>query len=182
MLYKERDEEERKKFIEEIAEERVIDLVFVDESGIDHELVKQYGWGMRGEKVMGERIGKTHTRTSMIAGLCAGKILAPFCMKEHINGEVFYIWLREHLIPELKPNQMVILDNISFHKYEEIREELERAGCRLKYLPKYSPDLNPIEKYWAFVKEKIRKMHKEEVPFMEKLHNVSALKYITTLN
>jgi transposase len=156
-------------------------LVFVDESGIDHELVKQRAWSERGQKVIEERIGRTHTRTSMIAGLCAGKILALFCMKEHINGEVFYTWLKEHLIPKLRPGQMVILDNINFHHYVEIRMELEAKGCRLKYLPKYSPDLNPIEKYWAYVKEKIRKIYKEEDPFIEKLHKVLSLKYMSML-
>ena len=157
-------------------------MVFVDESGIEHELIKQWAWSERGQRVIGERIGRQRTRTSMIAGLCAGKVLAPFCMREHINGEVFYTWLKEHLIPKLRPGQMIILDNISFHKYDEIRERLEEAGCRLKYLPKYSPDLNPIEKYWSFVKEKLRKIYKEETPFMEKLHMVLAMNYITTLN
>ena len=118
----------------------------------------------------------------MVAGLCAGKILAPFCMREHINGEVFYVWLREHLIPELKPGQVVILDNINFHKYEVIKAELEEAGCRVKYLPKYSPDLNPIEKYWAFVKGKVRKMYKEETLFIEKLRRVLCLQYISILS
>jgi hypothetical protein len=181
-LYKERDEEERKKFIEEISKERVDNLVFIDESGIDHELIKEYAWSARGKKVTGERIGRHRSRTTMIAGLCAGKILAPLCMKEYINGEMFYGWLTEYLIPELKPGQMVILDNINFHKYDEIKRVIEESGCRLRYLPKYSPDLNPIEKYWAFVKDKIRKLYKEEIPFMEKLRGVMSLQYLTMLS
>jgi hypothetical protein len=112
----------------------VSDLVFVDESGIDHELIKEYAWSKRGQKVIGKRIGKTHCRTSMIAGLCNGKVLAPFCMKKHINGEVFYTRMREYLIPELKPNQLVILDNRNLHKYEEIRTVIENPRFICKVL------------------------------------------------
>ena len=157
-------------------------MVFIDESGIDHELIKQYAWSERGQRVVGERIGCHRTRTTMIAGLCAGKIIAPLCMKEYINAEMFYIWLTEHLIPELKPGQMVIMDNINFHKYDEIRRVIEEAGCRIKYLPKYSPDLNPIEKYWAFVKDKIRKLYKEETIFIEKLRRIMSLQYVSMLS
>ena len=60
------------------------------------------------------------------------------------------------LVPELKPGQYVVMDNVNFHKSETVEELIENAGCTLIYLPTYSPDLNPIEKFWANLKRKIR--------------------------
>lgn len=73
------------------------------------------------------------------------------------NRAVFEQWLSEKLVPELKAGQTVILDNASFHKSEKIREIIESAGCELKYLPPYSPDLNDIEHYWFPIKNRVRK-------------------------
>lgn len=72
-----------------------------------------------------------------------------------VDKKVFIAWLKELLVPTLKPNQVVIMDNASFHKGKEIREIIENAGCKLIYLPPYSPDLNPIENYWAVLKKYI---------------------------
>lgn len=64
------------------------------------------------------------------------------------------MWLKDFLIPELKPGQVVIMDNATFHKSEESQKLIERAGCRILFLPAYSPDLNPIEVFWANFKKK----------------------------
>jgi transposase len=66
-------------------------------------------------------------------------------------------WLDNFLLPLLKPGQVIIMDNASFHKSRQIREKIEKAGCELLYLPSYSPDLNPIEHWWHKVKTAIRK-------------------------
>ena len=68
------------------------------------------------------------------------------------NTEVFNTWLDKVLIPELCPGQIIIMDNASFHKSAKTRELIESAGCKLLYLPPYSPELNPIEKTWANIK------------------------------
>ena len=67
-------------------------------------------------------------------------------------------WFENQLCPVLKPGQVVILDNASFHKSRKLKELAEAAKCELLYLPPYSPDLNPIEKFWANLKAKIRKV------------------------
>lgn len=72
------------------------------------------------------------------------------------NTEVFNAWLSQVLIPELSPGQIIIMDNASFHKSAKTKELIEAAGCKLLYLPPYSPELNPIEKTWANIKGKIR--------------------------
>lgn len=67
-------------------------------------------------------------------------------------------WIKTHLLPSLKPNNVVIMDNAKFHKPKEIRELIESANCFLLYLPPYSPDLNPIEKFWAKLKNKVKRI------------------------
>ena len=73
------------------------------------------------------------------------------------NRTVFETWLETCLIPTLKPGQIVIADNATFHKGGRIFQLIEAAGCQLKYLPPYSPDLNKIERYWSWLKSRIRK-------------------------
>jgi transposase len=66
-------------------------------------------------------------------------------------------WLETYLIPTLKPGQILIVDNATFHKGGQIIQLIEAAGCQLKYLPSYSPDLNKIERCWSWLKSRIRK-------------------------
>jgi transposase len=93
----------------------------------------------------------------MIAGYCKGQILAPFTIEGACNRTVFESWLKTCLIPSLKPGQIVIADNATFHKGGRIIELIKAAGCQLKYLPSYSPDLNKIEQCWSWLKSRIRK-------------------------
>ena len=72
------------------------------------------------------------------------------------NAELFMAWVQEQLVPSLKKGQVVVMDNASFHKSLRIREVIEQAGCRLIYLPPYSPDLNLIEIFWANMKKWIK--------------------------
>jgi len=83
------------------------------------------------------------------------------CFKGTCNSDLFNVWLKEMLIPNLQPGQVLILDNVSFHRLEKTRTLVERAGCEILFSPPYSPDLNPIEKYWANLKVKIRKLLKK---------------------
>lgn len=72
------------------------------------------------------------------------------------NTQLFEIWAQKILIPELKKGQIVIMDNATFHKSERTKNLIEGAGCQLLFLPPYSPDLNPIEQFWAWFKGQIR--------------------------
>jgi transposase len=132
------------------------ELVYIDESGIDQYLQYPWGYGLRGDKVFGEISGKRFDRESFIAGKVGGKIIAPMCFKGTCNTELFNVWIEQVLTPELKPGQVVIMDNATFHKSHKTKELIESLGCRLLFLPPYSPDLNPIEKFWANFKAKIK--------------------------
>ncbi|WP_413469787.1 transposase [Sinorhizobium meliloti] len=80
----------------------------------------------------------------------------PFILDGPINGERFRIYVQQVLVPELKAGDIVILDNLGSHKGQEIRAAIRKAGARLFFLPKYSPDLNPIEKLFAKIKHWLR--------------------------
>ena len=92
-----------------------------------------------------------------MSGLCQGSFIAPLTFEGSCNRQVFEQWLEEMLIPKLRPGQIVVLDNATFHKSEKITQLVALAGCQLNYLPPYSPDLNKIEHYWFPIKNRVRK-------------------------
>ena len=75
---------------------------------------------------------------------------------EPTDGDIFLAYLEQVLCPRLRPGQVVIMDNLSAHKVEGVRQQIEAAGARLLYLPPYSPDLNPIEPAWSKLKQLLR--------------------------
>jgi transposase len=131
-------------------------LVYVDESGIDSYLHRSHGWALSHERTYGEVSGKRFARESFIAAKCSSKVLAPLCFQGTCNTLLFNAWVEQFLVPQLRKGQLVILDNATFHKSQRVKELIENAGCHLLFLPPYSPDLNPIEKFWAWFKSKVR--------------------------
>lgn len=115
----------------------------------------------------------------MIAGLNNRQIVAPMVFEGNCNKEVFEAYVKDILIKELKPGQIVVMDNINFHKTSKVKELIESVGCEILFLPTYSPDLNKIEHYWFKIKNSIRKVaHQFENFFyavFEVLRNVSTL-------
>ncbi|WP_341758093.1 IS630 family transposase [Candidatus Tisiphia endosymbiont of Ditula angustiorana] len=99
---------------------------------------------------------KQYQRTNIIAGLVNNKPIAPFVFNGTCNTELFNNWVEKFLIKELKAGQIVVLDNASFHKSKKTKELIESVGCKVIFLPPYSPDLNPIEKFWANMKKWIK--------------------------
>ncbi|NBV29598.1 IS630 family transposase [bacterium] len=158
LLYKERDENLRREFqerIKHIAKER---LVFLDESGIDTFVSRHFGRAQRGEKIQGEISGKRYARKSFIAAKVGSKIIAPMIFEGTCNSELFETWVEKVLVQELIPGQLIIMDNATFHKSAKTKKLIEQAGCQLLFLPPYSPDLNPIENFWAYLKKRIREI------------------------
>ena len=101
---------------------------------------------MRGKIVLGEISGKRFARQSVISALFQGKFLAPMCFEGTCDTSLFNAWLKQALIPNLIPGQVLILDNASFQKSAESQKMVEDAECKILFLPPYSADLNPIEK------------------------------------
>ncbi len=131
-------------------------LVYIDESGIEMGIHKEKSWSIKGKTVLAKKSGKYYERTNIIAGLVRNKSIAPMVFNGSCNTKVFNSWVENFLIKELKSGQFVVMDNASFHKSQKTRELIESVGCKIIFLPPYSPDLNPIEKFWANMKRWIR--------------------------
>ena len=150
--------ERRQEYLEILKTIEKESLVYIDESGINKALVKEYGWAKKGEKLFGKKTGNRFNRTNIIAALNCKKPIAPMVFNGSCDTKIFNCWVEKVLLKELKPNQVVILDNASFHKSEKTRSLIESVGCKILYLPPYSPDLNPIERFWAKFKKALQKI------------------------
>ena len=127
---------------------------------VDDNISIEYGWSISGKPSYGERQSFRSKRLTVLAAYhySTKELIALLEFEGYTNTEIFTDWFENQLCPELKPGQVVILDNASFHKSKKLKELAEAAKCELLYLPPYSPDLNPIEKFWANLKAKIRKV------------------------
>jgi transposase len=108
--------------------------------------------------VYGEVSGRRFARTSIVAAKCGDKIVAPFAFQGSMDAGLFEGWLEQVLIPVLEhiSRTVLILDNASVHNKLRLYELADDYGFRLIFLPPYSPDFNPIEKFWANVKNRMR--------------------------
>lgn len=156
--YVQRDEVKRAVFREHLGDPKAAHLVYVDESGMDERDNYGYGYAPSGERYYDLKSGQRQGRVNMIAGYRNGQLIAPFTVESSCNRVVFETWLERCLIPTLQTGQWVILDNATFHHGGRIAELIAATGCRVMYLPPYSPDLNRIEKCWAWLKSRIRKV------------------------
>ena len=130
-------------------------LVFIDETWTKTNMTRLYGWAPRGERLVDKvsrREGQNGRPATVRAALRNDRIEAPCVFDGPINGERFRAYVEQFLIPTLKPNDIVILDNLGSHKGKAVRKAVKAAGARLLFLPKYSPDLNPIEQVFAKIK------------------------------
>lgn len=115
------------------------------------------GWGPRGARVKAKApFGRWKTMT-FIAALRHDRIDAPCLFDGPINGQSFLAYVRDCLVPTLSPGDVVIMDNLGSHRGKLVRRAIRQVGARLLFLPKYSPDLNPIEQVFSKLKHGLRK-------------------------
>lgn len=120
-------------------------------------MTRRYGRAPRGERCLGA-VPHGHWLTStFLAALRQDGITAPCLFDGAINGETFRAWVEQFLAPTLRPGDIVVMDNLGSHKVDGIRQAIEARGASLRYLPPYSPDLNPIEQFFAKLKAFLRK-------------------------
>jgi transposase len=131
--------------------------LFIDETWASTNMARRHGRAPRGQRL---RVGVPHGHwktTTFVAGLRLDGIAAPFVLDGPINRTAFETYVERVLVPELRPGDIVIMDNLSSHKGSRVRELIETAGASLRYLPPYSPDFNPIENAFAKLKALLRK-------------------------
>jgi transposase len=131
-------------------------LVFLDETWTKTNMARLYGRSARGERVIG-RVPRGHWQTTtFLAGLRHDRIVAPLVLDGAIDGTTFLAWVEQFLAPTLDAGDIVVADNLGSHKVAGVRAAIEARGASIRFLPSYSPDLNPIEQLFAKLKALIR--------------------------
>ncbi len=112
-----------------MKEEKNEDLVYIDQSGMDNRDVYEYGWGLKGQRIYGQRPGKKRERISIMSGYHLGKLVAPFTGIGSCNVQVLIAWLTEMLLPTIGAGKKIVLDNASFHRCQLVREVVKPLGA-----------------------------------------------------
>ena len=130
----------------------------MDECGIAKYLFREYARALRGQKVLGKASGKKFQRINIIAGICQGKWVAPFVYDCSTDADLVEFWFEHCLLKEIKRGKYIVMDNASFHRKTRLIELAAAMNCKVIFLPPYSPDLNPIENKWAWLKHTLREL------------------------
>jgi transposase len=142
--------------------------VFLDESGAQTSMTRTRGRAPRGQRVVAKVPGGHWKIVTMIGAV---RISGPFATASIVgatDSDVFRTYVREVLTPQLRPGDVVVMDNLAPHKAAGVREAIAAIGAELRYLPPYSPDFNPIENMWSKVKGRLRSLATRTV---ESLHD-----------
>ena len=142
-------------------------VIYADESGFLDNIYNPSGWSKRGDKIFGERQGKRSKRTNLIMGQRKKEWLAPVLFRGSCTGLLVEEWLENHLFKELTKSSLIVLDNAPFHRKKILHEIANKHGHKILFLPPYSPDFNPIEKSFGFLKK--RRLYAPKNTTLEKL-------------
>ena len=175
MVAGERDEEARRAFQEAIGPVPVEKLVFLDECGFALNLHRLYGWLMGGGRLE-EDVPFQKGRLRSVVGAFSlprdGNPTGLWALWQRVgswNGRLFTLFVQEAVLPFVPRGSVLVLDNASIHKGALVHEAVEVAGCSLLFLPPYSPDLNPIELLWSWLKQIVRALAPRDDPQRQKL-------------
>jgi transposase len=150
-----------------IREQGLLDstkLVFIDETSVNTNMVRLYGRCPCGERLVDHvPLGQWKTMT-FVSALRHDGMVAPMLIEGPMNGELFLAYVEQCLAPTLKPDEIVMVDNVATHKVAGVAEAIEAAGATLRFLPKYSPELNPIEMPFSKFKAHLRKLAQRTIP------------------
>lgn len=133
-------------------------MIFVDESGFRLGSPPNYGWAPIGEKSPGKATHGDWCTMTMIGALALDGWRGFVTIDAATDGDVFLAYVQQELVPQLRPGDVVVMDNLNSHKGAAVLAAIGRAGADVLFLPPYSPDLNPIEKAWAKLKDILRRL------------------------
>ena len=131
-------------------------LIFLDESGAKTNMTRRYGRALRGQRVHAACPQGHWQTTTMISSIRLDGSTACMTIPGATDAEVFRVYVSQILCPTLHPGDVVVMDNLSAHKSEATLSLITQVGAQIRFLPAYSPDLNPIEKMWSKVKTLLR--------------------------
>jgi transposase len=155
----ERDELLRAAWKVMVAEEiDASQLVFVDEMGTNTSLSPLYAWAPKGERASCSVPRNRGPNTTLLSSMTLQGMGTSLAVEGTTNREVFETYVERVLAPTLRRGQVMVMDNLTAHKGERVKELIEQRGCELLYLPPYSPDFNPIEEAFSKIKALLRKV------------------------
>jgi len=154
----ERDEDARRAFRELVADLVAEELVVIDEMGSHIALTPLYSRAPKGERAIGSVPRNWQTNTTLISALTLSGIEAAMTLDGAVDTPAFEAFVEHVLGPQLRAGQVVLLDNLASHKGPRVRQLIEERGCRLLFLPSYSPDFSPIEQALAKIKQALRRV------------------------
>ena len=142
-------------------------LVFIDETAVSTNMARRFGWAPRGERCrMSVPFGHWKTKT-LVAALRWDRIDAPMTIDGALDGASFLAYVEQVLAPTLSAGEKVVMDNVRTHKIAGVKEAIEAKGASVLYLPRYSPDFNPIEKPFSKIKSILRRIAARTVEALE---------------
>jgi transposase len=133
-------------------------LIFIDESGAKTNMTRLYGRALGGQRVVDAAPHGHWSTTTMISALRVDGSTADMVVESATDGAAFLVYVEKFLGPTLKAKDIVVMDNLAAHKMAAIVKAIEATGAEVRFLPPYSPDLNPIEKMWSKIKAYLRKV------------------------
>ena len=131
-------------------------VVFIDETWAKTNMTRRYGRSERGGRLQAKVPCSRWETTTFLGAMRSTGFVAPLCVEGAINGQLFEGWVEQHLAKTLRPGDVVVMDNLSSHKSRRVRAAIEGVGAEVRYLPPYSPDLNPIELAFSKFKKLLR--------------------------
>jgi transposase len=146
----------REEFVAKISTVEPERLIFLDESGVTTSMTRLYARCLGGKRIHEATPGGHWKIMTILGAMSLGGMIATMTIEAATDAEIFLAYIEKVLCPALKAGDVVVMDNLSSHKVNGVRKLIQAAGAELLYLPPYSPDLNPIEKAWAKLKQLLR--------------------------
>jgi transposase len=142
-------------------------LVFLDETGASSRMTRLYGWGPRCQRVI-DAVPQGHWKTiTFVAALRLSGLVAPTVVDGPMNGDTFVAYVEQQLVKVLRRGDIVVMDNLKPHQRAGVRTAIEGVGAELRFLPSYSPDLNPIEMAFSKIKAELRRRELRTIAAVE---------------
>lgn len=133
--------------------------MFLDESGVNQNMTRMYGWSEKGSRTIGEVPSSQGNRVTMLSAISINGMVSPMIFEGFLTTEIFLLYLENFLLKDLQEGTTIFMDNCRCHLSEKVKELIESKKCFLRYLPRYSPELNPIELSWSQIKSHFRKLN-----------------------
>jgi transposase len=150
------NQKRRIEFLEKIRSISPEHLIYLDESGVTTQMTRRYARNRDGARIHEAAPQGNWKILTILGAICTRGIIAAMTIEAATDREIFLAYLDHCLCPQLRPGDVVVMDNLSSHKVKGVRRKIEATGAELIYLPPYSPDLNPIEKAWSKLKTLLR--------------------------